>query len=117
MNRESLDSFHYSPRATNFGPVNRRTKIEYYADKFSTLIPKKPLGLIVHGLCFLGVNVFAIECIGKSCSKTKPGQNIDGEFSQASFLSNCPTYFTFSFVRLKKFFFFFTLFCSISEPN
>ena len=22
-----------------------------------------PLGLIVHGLCFLGVNVFAIECI------------------------------------------------------
>ena len=28
-----------------------------------TLIPIKPLGLIVHGLCFLGVNVFAIECI------------------------------------------------------
>ena len=25
----------------------------------------KPLGLIVHGLCFLGVNVFAIECILK----------------------------------------------------
>ena len=43
--------------------TNRRTRIEYYANKFSTLIPIKPLGLIVHGLCFLGVNVFAIECI------------------------------------------------------
>ena len=43
--------------------INRRTRIEYYANKFSTLIPIKPLGLIVHGLCFLGVNVFAIECI------------------------------------------------------
>ena len=26
-------------------------------------VARKPLGLIVHGLCFLGVNVFAIECI------------------------------------------------------
>ena len=43
--------------------ISRRTRIEYYANKFSTLIPIKPLGLIVHGLCFLGVNVFAIECI------------------------------------------------------
>ena len=43
--------------------INRRTRIEYYANTFSTLIPIKPLGLIVHGLCFLGVNVFAIECI------------------------------------------------------
>ena len=43
--------------------INRRTRIEYYANKFSTLIPIKPLGLIVHGLCFLGVNIFAIECI------------------------------------------------------
>ena len=43
--------------------INRRTRIEYYANKFSTLISIKPLGLIVHGLCFLGVNVFAIECI------------------------------------------------------
>ena len=39
--------------------INCRTRIEYYANKFSTLI----LGLIVRGLCFLGVNVFAIECI------------------------------------------------------
>ena len=29
---------------------------------FKTL-PTNPLGLIVHGLCFLGVNVVAIECI------------------------------------------------------
>ena len=43
--------------------INRRTRIEYYANKFSTLIPIKPLGFIVHRLCFLGVNVFAIECI------------------------------------------------------
>ena len=43
--------------------INRRTRIEYYANKFSTLIAIKPLGLIVHVLCFLGVNVFAIECI------------------------------------------------------
>ena len=43
--------------------INRRTRIEYYANKFSTLTPIKPLGLIVHGLCFFGVNVFAIECI------------------------------------------------------
>ena len=43
--------------------INRRTRIEYYANKFSTLIPIKLLGLIVQGLCFLGVNVFAIECI------------------------------------------------------
>ena len=43
--------------------INRRTRIEYYANKFSTLIPIKPLSLIVHGLCFLGVNVFAVECI------------------------------------------------------
>ena len=41
--------------------INRRTRIEYYANKFSTLIPIKPLGFTVHGLCFLGVNVFAIE--------------------------------------------------------
>ena len=33
----------------------------YYANKFSTLTPIKSLGLIVHGLCFLGVNVFLIE--------------------------------------------------------
>ena len=26
-------------------------------------IPLKPLGIIVHGLCFLGVNGFAIQCI------------------------------------------------------
>ena len=26
-------------------------------NKFSTPIPIKPLGLVVHGLCFLGVNV------------------------------------------------------------
>ena len=43
--------------------INRGTRIEYYANKFSTLIPIKPLGLIVHSLCFQGVNVFAIECI------------------------------------------------------
>ena len=43
--------------------INCRTRIEHYANKFSTLIPIKPLGLIVHGLCLLGVNVFAIECI------------------------------------------------------
>ena len=43
--------------------INRRTRIENYANKFSTLIPIKPLRLIVHGLCFLGVNVIAIECI------------------------------------------------------
>ena len=61
--KETLDSFHHSPRATNFSLVNRFTRIEYYANKFGTLIPIKPLGLIVHGLCFLGVNVFAIECI------------------------------------------------------
>ena len=35
--------------------INRRTRIEYYANKFSTLIPIKPLGLIVHSLCFFGV--------------------------------------------------------------
>ena len=45
--------------------INRRTIIEYYANKFSTLIPIKPLGLIVHGLCFLGVNVYAIKRIFK----------------------------------------------------
>ena len=43
--------------------INRRTRIEYYANKFSTLIFIKPLSLILHGLCFLGVKVFAIECI------------------------------------------------------
>ena len=43
--------------------ISRRTRTEYYANKFSTLIPIRPLGLIVHGLCFLVVNVFAIECI------------------------------------------------------
>ena len=43
--------------------INRRTRIEYYVNKFSTFIPIKPLGLIVHGLCFLGVNVFVIECM------------------------------------------------------
>ena len=43
--------------------INRRTRIEYYVNKFSTLIPIKLLGLIVHGLSLLGVNVFAIECI------------------------------------------------------
>ena len=43
--------------------INRGTRIEYYANKFSTLIPIKPLGLIVHSLCSQGVNVFAIECI------------------------------------------------------
>ena len=43
--------------------INRRTRVGYYANKFSTLIPINPLGLIVHGLCFLGVNVLAIECI------------------------------------------------------
>ena len=45
--------------------INRGTRIEYYANKFSTLIPIKPLGLIVHSLCFQGVNIFAIECIHK----------------------------------------------------
>ena len=55
---ESLDSFHHSPCATNFG-YQPSTRIECYANKFSTLIPTKPLGLIVHGL---RVNVFAIEC-------------------------------------------------------
>ena len=63
--KESLNSFHHSPRATNL-VINRRTGIEYYANKFSTLIPIKPLGLIGHGLCFLGVNVFSIECITSS---------------------------------------------------
>ena len=43
--------------------INRHTTKDYYANKSSTLIPIKPPGLIVHGLCFLGVNVFAIECI------------------------------------------------------
>ena len=43
--------------------INCRTRIEYYANKFDTLIPIKPLGLIIRGLCFLDVNVFAIECI------------------------------------------------------
>ena len=32
--------------------ITRRTRIEYFENKFSTLIPIKPLGLIVHGLCF-----------------------------------------------------------------
>ena len=43
--------------------INCRTRIEYYANKFSTLIPIKPLGLIVHGLCFLGIKLFAIKGI------------------------------------------------------
>ena len=46
--------------------INRRTRIECYANKFSTLIPIKPLGLIAHGFCFLGVNVFAIEIFNLS---------------------------------------------------
>ena len=41
-------------------------------DVVNALIPIKPLGLIVHGLCFLGVNIFAIECISnKSCEMHK----------------------------------------------
>ena len=43
--------------------INRRTRIEYYANKLITLISIKPFGLIVHGLCFLDVNLFAIECV------------------------------------------------------
>ena len=43
--------------------INRRKRIEYYENKFTALIQIKLLGLIVHGLCFLGVNVFAIKCI------------------------------------------------------
>ena len=31
------------------------------------IMEMSPLALIVHGLCFLGVNVFAIECIPNSC--------------------------------------------------
>ena len=50
--KKSLDSFHHSPRATNFG------QNQINVNKFSTLIPINPLGLIVHGLCFLGVNVY-----------------------------------------------------------
>ena len=34
---------------------------------FVLLILIKPLGLIVHRLCFLGVNVFAIDCICRMC--------------------------------------------------
>ena len=33
-------------------------------------MPIKPLGPILHGLCFLGVNVFAIECIRLSSLQT-----------------------------------------------
>ena len=43
--------------------LNCHTRIKYFANRFSALIPIKSLGLIIHGLCFLGVNVFAIECI------------------------------------------------------
>ena len=49
--------------------IIRRKKIEYYANKFSTLIPIKPLGLIFYGLCFLGVNGFAIECMRKEINE------------------------------------------------
>ena len=41
--------------------INSRTRIEYYANKLSILIPIKPLGFIVHGLCFLVASVFAWE--------------------------------------------------------
>ena len=43
--------------------INCRTRIKYFANRFSALIPIKPSGLIIHGLCFLGVNVFVIKCI------------------------------------------------------
>ena len=48
--------------------IIRRKKIEY-ANKFSTLIPIKPLGLIFYGLCFLGFNGFAIECMRKEINE------------------------------------------------
>ena len=50
----------HSPRATNFGYTSEenRTVMQMYI-----LIPIKPLGLIVYGQCFLGDNVFAIDCI------------------------------------------------------
>ena len=70
--------------------INCRTRIEYYANRFSTLIPIKPLGLIVHGLCFLGVDVFAIEFISMAEASHVGGK--DRDFDSRRGLKNCFAY-------------------------
>ena len=64
--------------------INCRTRVEYHANKFSVLIPIKPLGLIVHSLCFLGVNVFAIECMYWAVLRSPyvPGGRISNLFAR-----------------------------------
>ena len=45
---------------------NRKSGTDYANDVIVRTLPIKPLGLTVHGLCFIGDNVFAIECVHTS---------------------------------------------------
>ena len=79
--------------------INRRTRIEYYATNFSTLIPIKRLGLNVHGLCFSGVNVFAIDYVSPRPFSEEAITSFK-DFSQV-FKCNCNEIGTANFPKTK----------------